>query len=335
MKFNIINIFLFIILITNCSEIEKNNSTNTNKQIKPFNNKKILYVDSYHPEYEHSINCQKGLQSVLNKTGIELKIIYMDAKRKKSNKELKTAAVKVKEVIDSWKPDLLIAADDAASKHLVQPYYKNSSLPIVFIGVNWSVKSYGYPYKNVTGQIEIEQIKKLINELFKHSKGKKIGILTGNTLTDKKSINFYKTKLGINFHKTIYVNNFKDWKIQYKSLQKQVDILILRNNTGIKNWNNEISKTFIFKNTQIPTGTTQPHHIRSITLQSFTKKKFEFGEYAGKTAIQILSGKKPGEIPISTNKQFEIYLNMSLAKKLNIKFPMELIENAIFIEEIE
>ena len=55
----------------------------------------------------------------------------------------------------------------------------------------------------------------------------------------------------------------------------------------------------------------------------------------GNTALRILKGERPEEIPLVTNKNAKIILNMKLAKKLEITFPMDLIENAIFLEEIE
>ena len=50
---------------------------------------------------------------------------------------------------------------------------------------------------------------------------------------------------------------------------------------------------------------------------------------AGAAARQaILDGKSPREISIVRNKRGTLYLNMDLAKKLGIKFPVELIERA-------
>ena len=59
----------------------------------------------------------------------------------------------------------------------------------------------------------------------------------------------------------------------------------------------------------------------------------EQGEWAAETALEILAGKSPKEIPIVTNKEAKIYLNMPLAKRLGIQFPMELINSANFIGE--
>ncbi len=60
----------------------------------------------------------------------------------------------------------------------------------------------------------------------------------------------------------------------------------------------------------------------------------EQGWWTGKTALRILDGTPPADIPVTTNKESKILLNIQLAKRLGITFPMELLEKATFIEEI-
>ncbi|HBG61266.1 MAG: hypothetical protein A2Y03_01550 [Omnitrophica WOR_2 bacterium GWF2_38_59] len=288
---------------------------------------KVLYVDSYHAEYEPSIIMQKMVRSILEPEGIELKVVYMDAKTKKSDELQEIEALKVKKVIEGWKPDLVIAADDSASKYLIMPYYKDADLPFVFIAVNWKVEEYGFPYKNVTGQIEVELVDELIAELKKYSEGDRIGIISGKTLTDEKSIKYYQDVLGIYFDEVELVEDFESWKSSFKAIQEKVDILIFRNNSGITGWDDKESKEFVKKYTAIPTGTVSIH-LYPWVLISYLKVNDEMGEFAATAALEILKGKSPDQIPLSMNKQAKVYLNMGLARSLGIMFPIELIERA-------
>ncbi|MBU0468288.1 MAG: ABC transporter substrate-binding protein [Candidatus Omnitrophica bacterium] len=292
-----------------------------------FGKQKVLYVDSYHAEYEPSIEMQKAAKDILEHEGVELKFVYMDAKRQKSDEMLHSAALSVKDIIETWKPDLVIASDDAASKFLVKPYYKDADLPFVFIAVNWDTDEYGYPYKNVTGQIEVELVNELITELKKYSRGDRIGVLAGKTLTDQKSIMYYQDVLNIHFDEIELVDEFENWKSSYKALQEKVDILVFRNNAGILGWNDEEAKEHVMKYTTVPTGTVLDH-LSPIVLISHGKVFQEIGEFGAKTALQILKGKAPEQIPISKNKQAKVYLNMGLARNLGIVFPMEFIQRA-------
>ena len=88
---------------------------------------------------------------------------------------------------------------------------------------------------------------------------------------------------------------------------------------------------FVLQHTTIPSGCNIATAI-PFAMIGFTKVAREQGEWAATTALEILAGKKPSEIPVVTNHKAKIYLNMRLAKKLDITLPMELMEQAIFVE---
>jgi hypothetical protein len=52
----------------------------------------------------------------------------MDTKRNTDDHFKKNAAQKGKSVIEEYNPDIVIAADDNASKYLIVPYFKDASL---------------------------------------------------------------------------------------------------------------------------------------------------------------------------------------------------------------
>lgn len=327
-----ITIFLSFLIFFTCTnsaeqDIDINDSFSNNKKsvIKKYANKKVLFVDSYHANYLPNMIEHKVIRERLTPYGISVKNIYMDAKTRKSRYEHKKAARRVKNEIDQWKPDLIITADDVAAKYLIKPYLCEVKTPVVFIGVNWDAKKYGLPCNNVTGQIEVELIEELINELLKYAKGKRVGLLTGDTITDKKSVDIYKNKLKINFHKIRFVKNFDSWVREYRRMQTSVDAVIIRNNSGIKNWNNDKAKNIIRDETLIPTGSNSSH-LSAIVLISFAKRNKEFAEYASKTAIKIFSGINPSQIPLTKNKESIVYLNMDIAKSLKVKFTVDFLE---------
>jgi len=293
--------------------------------------KRVLYVDSYDAGYPPSIIMQNAAREVLEPAGVEMQVVYMDEKRKTSAVMQQEAARNVKAFIESWQPDLVIAADDAASKYLVMPYYRDADLPIVFIGVNWDASPYGYPYSNATGQVEVELVQELLAELARYARGSRQGLLSGDTLTDQRALKYYRDVLGIHFQQVALVRSFDGWKEAYLSLQDEVDVLLFRNNSGIEGWDDEEARRFVQERTRIPTGTVSTH-LAPWVLISYSKVHLEFAEYGATIALEILAGTPPSEIPITTNKRAKVYLNMRLAKSLGIKFPMELIERATFVE---
>ncbi len=292
--------------------------------------KKVLYIDSYHLEYIWSADVTAGVKSVLaDREDVELKIFRMDTKRNQSEEFKKAAALKAKKLIDSWQPDVVIASDDNASKYLIAPYYKGKDLPFVFCGLNWDASVYGFPARNVTGMVEVAQIPQILEVLKRYAKGDRIGFIGQDATTAKKEAKAFRRIFKLEMVER-YAKTFREWKDHYRSLQRDADLLLIHNATGMKDWNQKEAEMLVLDYTTIPSGTSNLANAR-ISLVSNIKFGEEQGEYAAKTALEILAGKSPKDIPVVKNKKAKIYLNMKLAKKMGIKFPMELIENVHLI----
>jgi ABC-type uncharacterized transport system substrate-binding protein len=302
--------------------------------------KKVLFVNSYHEELGWSKGIINGVLDIFeNKTDqpfatewmVDLKIVHMDTKRNKSEEFIKRAAVSAKKIIEEWEPDIVIAADDNASKYLIVPYFKDNKLPFVFCGVNWDASIYGFPFSNVTGMIEVTLVEPAIRTMSAYAAGNKVSILVANTLTGKKEALYISEIIG-GASNIEYLNSFYEWKQKYMEMQHNSDMLIMVGLNGINDWNREEAKLLIINETKIPSVMFYSEWAE-YTLFTFATSPEEQGKWAAKTALEILNGKSPEEIPIIQNKQARIYLNMMLAKKLGITFPMELIEQATFVSE--
>jgi len=295
-------------------------------------NRKILYVNSYHKGYPPSDGMERGVISVLKNTGHQLKIIHMDTKRNTSESFKKKAALKIKKQIEKYSPDVVILTDDNAVKYVFVPFFANKDLQFVFSGVNWDLSQYGGPYENLTGMIEVALIDQIIKQLIPYSRGSEIGFMSGNNYSERQTAKFAQGYFDIRFSKKYFVSSFEEWKQAWKNAQNQVDILIFENNAGITGWQEKKAVDFILSNTRIMVGATNDF-MSKFAVIGITRDAEEQGEYPARVALKILDGKKANNFPIVRNKKANIYLNMKLSKKLGIVFPMNLIENAIFVEE--
>jgi ABC-type uncharacterized transport system substrate-binding protein len=308
--------------------------------------KKVLFVNSYHRGYEWSDGIVEGAMDAFgakmhsdgeidnSQSKVILKVIYMDTKRNKSEEFKKKAALETKDLIESWQPDVVITSDDNAAKYLIVPYYKDSDLPFVFSGVGLDASAYGFPTKNITGMLEVSFISEMVETLSKYAGGKRIGRLAPDVLTHRKAASHYREVQGITLHKDVYVKTFDEWKKVFRDIQKQVDILLIVSHAGLDRWSEEEAQEFTDTYTIIPTASTQSWMI-PYCLLSYSKDPREHGQWAARTALEILEGRSPADIPIVYNRKAGINLNMHLAKKLNITFPIELIEQATFASERE
>ncbi len=326
-------VFLSAVMI-GCIAEEKTGANHTTGEniTKTYDGKKILYIDSYHEGYEWSDGITKGVESelLLNGTGVELKIHRMDTKRNDTVEFGKLAGLKAKSVIEDFKPDVVIVSDDNAFNYVIMPYYRDADLPVVFCGINWDVSIYGGPYKNTAGMIEISLTSQLISYLKEYSKGNRIGYLSADTETERKNALYYNKSFNINFTKIYFVKTQEEWKEAFLKLHDEVDVLIFENNAGIKNWSDSDAEAFALNNTKIPVGTTNFWTMQS-SLLGMTKIAGEQGEWSARTALSILNGTRPSDIPIVTNKKSQLYVNLKIADKLGVVISPDLLKNVIII----
>lgn len=288
--------------------------------------KKVLYIDSYHEGFEWSDGITAAVESVMGNADVNLKIFRMDTKRNTGEAYKKQVALQARDLISAYHPDVVIASDDNASKYLIMQYYKDASLPFVFCGVNYNADDYGFPYSNVTGMIELPPAVKLIYSLKHFRRIVTVGYLAADTLTERKD-GFYTNQDVREEFVERYVKTFDEWKRAFNELQDKVDVLIIGNNGGIRDWDKAEAERFAVQNTRIPTGCLLDW-IAPLAFLGATRSAEEQGRYAATTALRILDGTPPSSIPIVGNVEANIIINMKIAKKLGIKVPQSFMKIA-------
>lgn len=294
-------------------------------------NRRILWVDSYHKGYEWSDGVEEGIREVLFGSGVILKTIRMDTKRKHGEVQMKTAALLVKEKLEAYEPDLVIVSDDNAQQFLVVPYLKNSNIPVVFCGVNWDASMYGYPTENITGMVEVDQIEEMIKLLKLFARGSRIGYLSGDVTTDRKLARIYNEKFFNGKMKQYLVKSQAELEDAYLRAQQEVDILLFSNYAGIGDFDAAVTSRMVKEHTKIPTGSPTPWMDKWVLCTS-AKSPQEQGRYAAETALKILSGTNPSSLPVATNRQSQLTINLRIATKLGVVFPVTILKKARIIK---
>jgi ABC-type uncharacterized transport system substrate-binding protein len=292
---------------------------------------RILYVDSYHAGYEWSDGITEAIQKELQGKDVTLKIHHMDTKNNPEEKFKIQAALAAKTVIDNYRPDIVLASDDNAAKYLIMEYYKDSKIPFLFCGVNYSAEAYGFPYRNVTGMLEVPPVVKLIYSLKHFTRIVSVAYLASDTLTERKDGDYTKRDVREDYIER-YAKTFEDWKREFLSLQNEVDVLIVGNSAGIKGWSDREAEQFALANTRIPTGCLLDW-MAPMAFLGATRTAREQGAYVAKTALKVLAGTPIDQIPIVRNSQADIVINMKIAKKLGLKVPNSFLKIASRIIE--
>lgn len=284
--------------------------------------KKIFYINSYHEGYPSSDDITEGILETIKEEHITLKVFFMDTKL---NPEEDKVKVKVKEAlkqVEKFSPDLVIASDDNAVKYIVKPHLKD--IPVVFCGVNWSADQYELG-DNVTGMLEVLPLRECLQLIMhEYPEARRLTVLSENSTSERKNTELLDTlykHLGMTVEYRL-VNDFEQWKQAYLDASNNASLLYLSTNGAVRDWDREEAIDFIRKNIRIPSVTCDDF-MMDYCVFGLTKMAKEQGEWAAKTAIQIMNGRAPASIPYTSNRQTHSYLNRDLANRVgfDIKEP--------------
>lgn len=294
---------------------------------------RCLYVSSYHAGYEWNDGIESGLHSAV-RDRCEIRKFYMDGKRNLGEAFARAKALEAKQLVETWKPDVIIAADDNVSKFLVMPYYKNAAIPVVFCGLNWTAEPYGYPYRNTTGMIEVGPIDQLLNEVLAVVKNPRRGVfLSADEMTQMKefamSRELYKRR-GIELTLTA-VRTLADWQAGFSAAQENADFVVIGNHAGIKDWNEALVRRYVYEHGRRFT-VAYLEWMAPYSMLTMAKLADEQGEWAGKVAVLILNGTPPAKIPVVANRRWNMFVNTRLLDKSGIRLSTDILQKAVKVE---
>ncbi|MCH9053085.1 MAG: hypothetical protein IIA72_18825 [Proteobacteria bacterium] len=297
--------------------------------------KKCLFVSSYHQGYAWSDGVERGLRSVLEGR-CEIRQFDMNTKRKKTEADKKASALAAKAIIESWKPDIVITADDNAAKYLIQPFYKDHALPFVFCGVNWTAKEYGFPYSNVTGMIEVAPIVPMLERAREIVPVLKRAFYIGaDTLTEQKNLRRFQEaaeRMGFKLDHAL-AGTTEAWLEAYGRAQ-DYDLVIVGSKAGINDWDHERIQAGILRMARM-LSVTNHGWMMPYTILGVTKIPEEHGQWAAKTALRILDGMSPTDIPIVANNQRDIWINKTILMAANVSLPEGLMRKGKKVARLE
>jgi ABC-type uncharacterized transport system substrate-binding protein len=296
--------------------------------LSAYANNKCLYISSYHKGYAWSDGVERGLRKSIG-TKCKLKQIDMDTKRHKDEAYKQQAAKKARDLILSWRPDVVIVADDNAAKYVIKPYFKDHEIPFVFCGINWNVDAYGFPYSNTTGMVEVAPIDVLFNKARSIRIGAERAVYLGaDTLTEKKNATRFETMaegIGLLLDRHL-VSTMADWLAAYEAAQNY-DFIIIGSNSGINDWNESEVVDRLKRSTHSLSLTTH-NWMMPYSMLGFTKIPEEHGVWAAKAALAILDGISPANIPIVSNRKWEIWVNHTILNVSGLTLPEPLVRKA-------
>jgi ABC-type uncharacterized transport system substrate-binding protein len=282
--------------------------------------KRVMHVDSYHEGNEWNDRIGAAIRKELEPQGIEIRRVFMNAKRRSSEDEKLEAARQVLAAVDAFSPDVVITSDDDAAKYVVADLLKSSLRPVVFCGINWDAAEYGLPFANSTGMVEVSPIPQLVGLLRKHARGPRIAVLAEDTYTKRKEIEHHAKLFGIRYDRVYLVSEFEDWKAAFRRAQDEADMLVVLGVGAVSGWDAVAAGAFAEAETRIPTG-TDFEWLMPVALYGVVKLPEEQGRWAARAALRILDGVPPSRIPPTYNRESDLYFNPRIGRRLGLGEP--------------
>ncbi|MGM0418155.1 MAG: ABC transporter substrate-binding protein [Thermodesulfobacteriota bacterium] len=266
----------------------------------------ILVIESYHSEFPWDASYKKGISEVL---GNKYNLVYfeMDTKRLPKSEFEKRAQM----AWDEYKkvdPVLVILGDDNALKYLGPKFIKTDT-PVVYLGINNNPRVYNiFGHDNFTGTLErpllkrsilfINKIKKIKKALLLFDASPTSEVLNSEIFYGKKSMEFGGVKSEIKL-----ITKYSDWKKNVLNAEeKGYDVIFVGlyqsiiddngmhvNDETIVKWTSEHTTVPVFGFWDFAVGPDK-------TIGGYVLSGEEQGKTAGKIALNILSGKKAGNI---------------------------------------
>jgi ABC-type uncharacterized transport system substrate-binding protein len=307
----------------------------------PAAGRKILLIHSYNEEYPWTASITAGVRKALAGQNITLNIFYMDAKRNNTDAWKIKAGEQARRIIDTWKTDAVIAADDDAQRFVTR-HYVNKKPWFVFCGVNGDPAEYNLPASNVTGIIErpffTESLSYLKQILRYSSRAVTKAVVisdTGNTSvgalthmrseaknTDFKILGYY------------LISDFPRWQKRITEFNENETAICIYTYHTITQDGSAASMDpqqvlqWTVANCIMPTVGFLDFAIEGGLLCGVVESGEEHGYEAGRMALDLLRGKSIKSLPVKRADKGLKMINLKTAEKLGISVPEDVIKEA-------
>ncbi len=293
---------------------------------------KVLLVHSYHAEYKWCRAITAGVKKALAGRSIRLDIVYMDTKRQPSFVWKKIAGRTAQEKIDTWQPDVVIAADDNAQVFVTRKYLDGKPW-FVFCGVNGNPDDYGLPASNVTGIVERPHFHDSITFLKRIYPGiRRIAVISDRSITSTTSLDYISDQsVDVKVLDLRSIDTFSLWQKRIKQYNTDADALCIYTYHTVQAAQNTVMEPsrlmkWTIQNCTIPTVGFFDFGIQDGLLCGVVESGIEHGYEAGCMALALLDGADIATLPVRTAKKGVTMLNSSTASALGISVPPELVQ---------
>jgi len=267
---------------------------------------------------------REGVTDIIKKQIPNAKFIYDNAQGNVAT------SVQIGKKFASLNPDVIVAISTPSAQTAMSATVR-SQIPIVFVSVTSPIEAklvsnLQKPGDRVTGSTDAPPYAKQV-ELIKTllPKAKTIGVLYNPG--EVNSVDMVKN----------FQEEAKDYKIltastpttnevagALRSLIGKIDVLYIPMDNTVVSAYEVVGK--IAADQKLPIIASDPDTVKRGALAAIGYNHYNVGQISGQQVLEILGGKKAGDIPVTAPTTYELTLNMKTAKVLDITVTPELLQ---------
>lgn len=267
-----------------------------------------------------------GLKEKGYEDGKNIKIEQQNAQGEQAN------AQTISKQFADGKKDLIFAIATPAAQ---SAYNATKDIPIIFTAVTDPVKAeiakdWKSSGTNVTGtsdKVPVDKQIELLKQLLPNAKT--VGVIYNtsetNSVIQVDELKAAAGKQGLAV-KEVGVTNVNEINQNLASALGEIDVLYTPTDNTVASGYALVGKLCLDKN--IPIIGAEEAVVTKGGLASIGIDYYKLGREAGLKAAEVLDGKKPSEVEITTLSEMSFTINTDVVKKLNIKLPADIEANA-------
>ena len=274
----------------------------------------------------------KGFQDYLKEKGMDVKYNVHNAQANMGT------ATQIGQQMIGEKPDLLLAIATPSAQATAQALSKapaDMKRPFLFSAVTdpvaaGLVKDLQHPPKGITGVSDLLPIKEHINMVLAYDKNiKTLGLLYNSGEANSKStiaaVKALSTKLGF---KTVEATASKTADVYQaaKSLVGRADAVFIPTDNTIISALESVLKVGV--QNKLPVFAADVDSVKRGAVAAMGFDYYKHGYQTGAVAERILNGEKAENIPVSFQKDLQLYINVGFSEKMGLTPPAELLKKA-------
>ncbi|WP_016834745.1 ABC transporter substrate-binding protein [Herbaspirillum lusitanum] len=230
------------------------------------------------------------------------------------------------------KPDAIVAIATPSAQALVSA---TKTIPVVYSGVTdpvaaQLVKDWKPSGTNVTGVSDLLELEKQV-DLIKRvvPSVKRVGMVynpgEANSAVVVKAMKELLGKSGITLVEAAAPRTV-DVGSAAKSLIGKIDLMYTTTDNVVVSTFESLAK--VCNDARIPLLASDTGSVKRGAVAALGVNFYDLGRQTGKIVARILKGEKPGDIPSSTSKNLELYINTSAAQKQGVTLSPEFLKSA-------